>query len=199
MIKSIAEYLVLLRDELRGSDAATVQDALADAEEHLRAALANLREKQPATPEEDVLSQAIEQYGSPRETASAYREVERLTHSGLVDEQSLEPRSMAIRFFAIFADPCAWGALLYMLIAFLTGIIYFIWAVTGLLIIHFLGHLCLWGAIYLFLPAFRPQPGPVGGAARRSIAWRTHATQIQVFVSKCEVDRTFQTLADGPV
>ena len=47
MIKSIEQYLDLLKAELSGSDVATVQDALADAEEHLRAALANLREAQP--------------------------------------------------------------------------------------------------------------------------------------------------------
>lgn len=35
MIKSVEEYLELLKAELRGSDAATIQDALADAEEHL--------------------------------------------------------------------------------------------------------------------------------------------------------------------
>ena len=45
MIKSIEEYLELLKTELKDSDTATVQDALADAEEHLRAALGSLREK----------------------------------------------------------------------------------------------------------------------------------------------------------
>ena len=45
MIKSVEDYLDLLKAELNGSDAATIQDALADAEEHLRAALGNLRKK----------------------------------------------------------------------------------------------------------------------------------------------------------
>ncbi len=131
MIKSVEEYLDLLRAELQGSDAATIQDALADAEEHLRAALANVREKQPERSEEDALNLVIEQYGSPAETASAYKEVERLTSPGLVS-RSRQSDSMLVRFFAIFADPRAWGALLYMLIAFVTGIVYFTWAVTGL-------------------------------------------------------------------
>ena len=39
---------------------------------------------------------------------------------------------MLVRFFAIYADPRAWGSLLFMLIAFVTGIVYFTWAVTGL-------------------------------------------------------------------
>ena len=131
MVKSVEEYLELLKAELKDSDAATVQDALADAEEHLRAALSILREKQPELSEEEALGQVVEQYGSPDETASAYREVERLTRPSLVRENQ-KPESMLVRFFAIYADPRAWGALLFMLIAFVNGIVYFTWAVTGL-------------------------------------------------------------------
>ncbi len=131
MIKSIEEYLDQLKNELKDSDTATVQDALADAEEHLRTALANSKQEQPETSEEEALNQVIEQYGSPDETASAYKEVERLTHPSLVRENQRSD-SMLVRFFAIFADPRAWGALLYMLIAFVNGIVYFTWAVTGL-------------------------------------------------------------------
>jgi len=36
------------------------------------------------------------------------------------------------RFFGVYTDARAWGALLYMLIAFVTGVFYFTWAVTGL-------------------------------------------------------------------
>ena len=35
------------------------------------------------------------------------------------------------RFFSIYTETKAWGALLYMLITFVTGIVYFTWAVTG--------------------------------------------------------------------
>jgi len=59
MIKSVEDYLDVLKTELNGSDAATIQDALADAEEHLRAALASLREKQPEMSEEEALNQVI--------------------------------------------------------------------------------------------------------------------------------------------
>lgn len=131
MIKSIEEYLEQLKAELQDGDSATVQDALADAEEHLRAALASLKEKQPEASEEEALGQVIEQYGSPAETASAYREAERLTRPALAAERR-KTESLAARFFGIYADPRAWGALLYMLIAFVTGVVYFTWAVTGL-------------------------------------------------------------------
>lgn len=130
MIKSIEEYLDLLKTELQKSDAATIQDALADAEEHLRAALASLREAQPEISEEEALGQVIEHYGSPSETASAYAEVERRTVPQLTRET---PKNTSLgNFFSVYTDARAWGALLYMLIAFVTGIFYFTWAITGL-------------------------------------------------------------------
>ena len=149
MIKSVEEYLDLLKTELKESDAATTQDALADAEEHLRVALASLRERQPEMSEEEALGQVIDQYGSPDETASAYREVERLTRPSLVRENQ-KSESPGVRFFAIYTDPRAWGALLYMLIAFVTGIIYFTWAVTGLSLSVTLS-IFIFGLPFLFL------------------------------------------------
>jgi hypothetical protein len=131
MIKSVEDYLSLLKAELNESDAATIQDALADAEEHLRAAFASLREKQPEIPEEEAIRQIIEQYGSPEETAAAYKEVERRTAPQLIHELPKNTSSLG-KFFGIYTDPHAWGALLYMLIAFVTGIFYFTWAITGL-------------------------------------------------------------------
>ena len=130
MIKSVEEYLDLLKTELKDTDAATSQDALADAEEHLRAALTNLREKQPELTEEEALDQVVEQYGSPDEIASAYKEVERLTRP-VVRETPIEQGAIR-RFLGVYDDPKAWGALLYMLISLITGIVYFTWVVTGL-------------------------------------------------------------------
>lgn len=131
MIKSVEEYLDALKMELKANDTATVQDALADAEEHLRAALASIREKQPTLSEQEALTRAIETYGSPEETASAYVEVERRTIPQL-GARDARPESALARFFGVYTDARAWGALLYMLIAFVTGILYFVWAVTGL-------------------------------------------------------------------
>ncbi len=131
MIKSVEEYLDLLKAELQGSDTATIQDALADAEEHLRAALANLQEAQPEMSADEALNQVIEQYGSPSETSSAYAEVERRTVPQLTRETP-KNASPIVGFFGVYTDARAWGALLYMLIAFVTGIFYFTWAITGL-------------------------------------------------------------------
>jgi uncharacterized membrane protein len=129
-MKSIEEYLELLKTELKDTDSATTQDALADAEEHLRAALANLREKQPELSEGEALDQVIEQYGAPDEIASAYKEVERLTRP--VARETPVPQGAIRRFLSVYDDPKAWGALLYMLISMITGIVYFTWVVTGL-------------------------------------------------------------------
>jgi hypothetical protein len=138
MTKSIEEYLHALKQALIGSDSATIQDALTDAEEHLRTALASVRESNPDHNEADALVQIIEQYGTPEETAAAYVEVERRTFPGLGPVSSLQGTtakkagSLIGRFFGIYTDPHAWGGLFYMLIAFVTGVVYFTWAVTGL-------------------------------------------------------------------
>ena len=132
MTKAVEEYLDALKKELHGSDNATVQDALTDAEEHLTTALAALQESQPDLNADDALQQIIEQYGTPQETAAAYVEVERRTFPGLEPASVKKTGSPLGRFFGIYTDPRAWGSLLYMLIAFVTGIVYFTWAVTGL-------------------------------------------------------------------
>jgi len=132
MYKSVEEYLRALKQELKGSDSATIQDALADAEEHLRTGLTSMRESQPDLNEADALEQIIEQYGTPEETAAAYAEVERRTFPGFTPAAVKKSGSPLRRFFGIYTDPRAWGSLFYMLIAFVTGVVYFSWAVTGL-------------------------------------------------------------------
>ena len=130
MFNTIEKYLEALKTEMQGSDSALVQDALADAREHLSTALAVTREKTPDLKETDMLKTIIEEYGSPEETASAYKEVERRTSPSL--KQPVKSQSWIVRFFGVYADARAWGALLFMLIAFVTGVFYFTWAVTGL-------------------------------------------------------------------
>jgi len=131
MINSIEEYLNQLRLQLKGGDAATVQDAIADAEEHLRTALDNLKQEQGGISDEEAIAQLIDQYGSPAETAAAYMEVERRTVPSLIHGEQRQGSAL-VRFFSVYADSRAWAALLYMLIAFVTGIVYFTWVVTGL-------------------------------------------------------------------
>jgi hypothetical protein len=130
MFNTIEEYLDALKNEMKDADPALVQDALADAREHLSTALAEAREKNSEVKDSDALKIIVDEYGLPEETASAYREVERLTSPAL--KQPVKSRSLLGRFFGVYADTRAWGSLFYMFIAFITGTFYFTWAVTGL-------------------------------------------------------------------
>ena len=132
MIRSVDEYLRQLKKELAGSDPAVIQDAVSDAEEHLRIALAQARKANPNISEADAIQPITDKYGSAEEVAEAYRQMEQRVPPGLGRPTSLVRRSPIARFFGVFADPKAWGALLYMLLALGTGIIYFTWVITGL-------------------------------------------------------------------
>lgn len=141
MINSVEQYLSELKKEMSGSDRATIQDALSDAEEYLRTALVNI---DTGVSEAEALERIIEKYGHPVEVASAYKEARdtiRRIPAGIEQEEVVETaggpvtpdnRPFYIRFFGIFAEPAAWYALLYMVFALVTGIIYFTWAVTGI-------------------------------------------------------------------
>lgn len=132
MIKSIDEYLNALKTALAGSDNATIQDALADAEEHLRTAIESGLSESDKVLEEDILTEVIEKYGTPNEIAAAYKDMEEKIYPPLAPKNQVKKRSALARFFSIYADPRAWGALMYMLFALVTGIVYFTWTITGI-------------------------------------------------------------------
>jgi len=140
MINSIEQYLSFLKKNLAGYDRATIQDALSDAEEHLRTAL-NSATADLNISEADALPKIIEKYGTPEEISAAYREIEhqitpalsRVSYSEEPKKQDIkDERPFLNRFFGVFADPRAWGAFLYLMFSLLTGIFYFTWAVTGI-------------------------------------------------------------------
>jgi uncharacterized membrane protein len=125
--RTINQYLDQLRAALRGADPALVQDALYDAEEHLRAELA----EQPGRSEEEMLAHVVGSYGAPEEVAELYRDQEIRIQRALRPPAQPKRRSLAGRFFGVAADPRTYGALFYMVLALATGIFYFTWAVTG--------------------------------------------------------------------
>jgi uncharacterized membrane protein len=156
MTNSIAEYLRELRHELAGTDPATIIDALTDTEDHLTTALAGVRMEHPQLSESEALADVIVRYGTPAEIAAAYRDVEGRTRPALAVSPKNDERSAASRFFGIVYDPRAWGALLYMFISMVTGIIYFTWVSTGLyLSIGLLVLIIGLPVAYLFLMSFR--------------------------------------------
>ena len=156
MIRDIEEYLGGLRRELAGADAATVQDALSDAEEHLTTALDGAVEQNPHISVTDALAGIIASYGSPAEVAAAYKDTETHTRPALAVPPRYYERSLASRFFSVVYDPRAWGAMLYGIIAMITGIVYFTWVTTGLyLSIGLLVLIIGLPIAYLFLLSFR--------------------------------------------
>jgi hypothetical protein len=132
MTDGIDAYLGQLKDALAGSDPATIQDALSDAEEHLRTALEQALSGSQELPESDTLERIIDKYGAPEEVAAAYREIESRIKPALARSNDMQKRSFSARFFGVMADPRAYAALLYMFFSLVTGIVYFTWALTGL-------------------------------------------------------------------
>jgi uncharacterized membrane protein len=126
--RTIAEYLEQLRAALRGADPALIQDALYDAEEHLRAELA----EQPGRDEAAMLEHVVGSYGAPDEVADIYRDQEIRIQRAIRPPPAPQRRSSIGRFFGVAADAHTWGALFYMLLALATGIFYFTWVVTGI-------------------------------------------------------------------
>ena len=118
MFNSIDSYLESLTREMAGADPATVQDALSDAEEHLRTALDAVRRDQPDKAEADILARVVEEYGTPGDIAAAYREIEVRTPPPLAPTPRpaattgvAEPeRSSVARFFGVIVDPRAYAA-----------------------------------------------------------------------------------------
>ena len=125
--RTVEHYLDLLRAELQGADPALVQDALYDAEEHLRAELA----QDPAETEETVLARIVASYGAPAEVADAYRTNELRVQAALRTPPPKAMRTALGRFFGVYRDPRAYLSIAYMLLALATGILYFVFAVTG--------------------------------------------------------------------
>jgi hypothetical protein len=131
MVNSIEAYLDRLRSALSGSDPALIQDALSDSEEHLRSALDTALAETPGLAVEEALPALLEKYGEPAEVAAAYRDAEAFLTPFQAAAPAAPSPSLFFRFFRILAEPRAWGAFLYTLLAFLFGMVYCAWAVVG--------------------------------------------------------------------
>jgi len=126
--KTVEAYLHQIRDAMQDDDPAVVQDALYDAEEYLRAELA----EQPDRPVEQVLAEIVASYGAPAEVAEAYRQTEITVAKALKTPQHEPTGSVFGGVFGVFIDPRTYTSIFYMLIAMATGILYFTTVVTGL-------------------------------------------------------------------
>lgn len=126
--RSIDEYLDQLRDALHGQDPALIQDALYDAEDHLRSEFT----ENPSVAPAELLARIANSYGAPDEVAEIYRDKEIVVQRALRSPPPPPSRSAVARFFGVAVDPRAWASMFYMALALPTGIFYFTWAVTGL-------------------------------------------------------------------
>lgn len=125
---TVQQYLDALREALSGADPALIQDALYDAEEHLRAELA----QHPDEPEAVVLERIVGSYGAPPEVADAYRANEVRVQAALRTPPPKPVKGGTVaRFFGVYRDPRAYLSLLYMLLSLVTGIVYFTFASVG--------------------------------------------------------------------
>jgi len=137
--KVVRSYLAQLGLELEGADAALRHDAIIDAEQHLRAAIAA-----GATAE-----MAVAEYGTPTEIARAYMDAEGLPRSWRnapatdatsnssarvpidIPAVSKHHRLRDIPIIGVWFDRRAWGAIVYFgAVGFVLSLAYFVWSVT---------------------------------------------------------------------
>ncbi|MGH8172997.1 MAG: sensor domain-containing protein [Rhodanobacteraceae bacterium] len=126
--RTIEEYLDQLRVALRGADPALIQDALYDAEDHLRSELA----ENPGKSEAEVLAKIATTYGAAEEVAEIYVDKEHQVQQALRSPPPPPRRTALGRFFGIGSDPRAYASLFYMMLSLATGIFYFVWVVAGM-------------------------------------------------------------------
>lgn len=127
-IDSPREYLEALRRELAGSDKALLHDALYDAEDHLRA----IQDDSGSDADEKLLAERLlEEYGDPAEVAAAYRETDARVSQAFASPPIRTGPSPLERFLGVLVDPHAYGALIFVLLSLVTGILYFTWAMVG--------------------------------------------------------------------
>jgi len=132
--RSIDEYLTQLRRALAGADTALIQDALSDAETHLRAECATRSNET----EESVLKAIMESYGLPEDVAAAYLDNDQKVQAALapaaarVIPQRASSRGWMREFFGAYGESRNWTSLLLMLMSLVTGVMYFSIVITGL-------------------------------------------------------------------
>lgn len=131
MYKDIADYLEQLESEMCGCDRSLIQDAMSDAEEHLRTSLENEAGENPELKESEVLNQVIKKYGDPSETAAAYQKIEVILSPGIPFRSPRKNRTGVSGFFGILTEPQAWASALFMLLSIVTGMVFGCWAILA--------------------------------------------------------------------
>lgn len=115
----LEDYLRALSLAFKDQDIALIQDALFDAEDHIRAYL---------TEEDNAdITVIIENYGSPEEIAEQYCEMELTVNLAMHGNPKARSPLFKHAFFNVLSDMSAYRAMLYFLLASPIGVIYFAW------------------------------------------------------------------------
>lgn len=125
---TVRAYLGALQNALKSQRCAAglIADALSDCEEHLNNEIAT----HPEQSEAEILASVVGTYGTPEEIAEEYKSMEATLSAGPFPKSD-EPEDRHYGFFGVIGDPRAYGALMYMLLSLVTGIVYFTFVVTG--------------------------------------------------------------------
>jgi uncharacterized membrane protein len=126
--RSIDQYLKALGEALANEEPALRQDALSDAEEYLRAEIA----QHPDKSEADVLEAIASTYGHPEEVADAYRATEATVRKAMQGTPRPPAETFLGKLFGVYTDFRTYTSLFLALVALPTGILYFTVTVTGL-------------------------------------------------------------------
>ncbi len=117
----ITAYLSDLKFALAGQDQALIQDALYDAEDHIRAAISESQESPEA------FESIVQRYGTAQEIADYYCDMELAVNHALHGSKKTSTPIMENRFFSVLTDGDAYRAMIYMILAAPIGIAYFAW------------------------------------------------------------------------
>ncbi|MBN1539100.1 MAG: sensor domain-containing protein [Candidatus Thermoplasmatota archaeon] len=128
---AIEDYIRDLKRELSGVDEAIISDAIDDTEEHLGLRVQELLEEGVAKLKEDAVAKAVADFGTPSEVARAYLELnDELKGKEEKRQKKKEKRSLFCDIFCIYGDWRVYTGLIYLLLMFPLGLIYFTYMVT---------------------------------------------------------------------
>ncbi|MGA1821845.1 MAG: sensor domain-containing protein [Thermoplasmatota archaeon] len=137
-LRSIKDYRNALERELKGEDPALIVDAQDDAEEFLEEMTSDLISSGKCKDRKTAVRKAIRQYGSPGSVAREYlrSDEEQNTRERIgkrtKKKEKVESKSILYRTFSVYWDYRTYLNLLYLLLMFPIGIIYFTYIVAGI-------------------------------------------------------------------
>jgi uncharacterized membrane protein len=128
--ESVKQYLKGLEQALKGLDPALIADALDDAEEHLELAVEEHMRSGKVESTQEALKAAIKEYGLPSDIAEEYMRLESEKEKIVTKE-----RSLFYKIFGVYVERQTYLNLIYLLLQFPLGLIYFLYIVPAILVI----------------------------------------------------------------